>query len=58
MRKVVKIAERIQVGELAKRLTLKASEVIAKLLRQGTISNVNQTIEYETAQLVAIRRGL
>ena len=56
-RKVVKIAERIQVGELAKRLSLKASEVIAKLLRLGTISNVNQTIEYETAQLVAIDAG-
>ena len=56
-RKIVKIAERIQVGELAKRLSLKASEVIAKLLRLGTISNVNQTIDYETAQLVAVDAG-
>ena len=56
-RKVVKVAEQVQVGELAKKLSLKASDVIAKLLRLGTISNVNQNIDYDTAYLVATDAG-
>ena len=56
-RKVVKIAEQVHVGELAKKLSLKASDVIAKLLRLGIISNVNQNIDYDTAYLVASDAG-
>ncbi|HME44305.1 MAG TPA: translation initiation factor IF-2 [Syntrophorhabdales bacterium] len=53
VRKAVKIADQIQVGELAKRLSVKAQDVIARLLSLGTISNINQSIDYETASLVA-----
>ena len=52
-RKVVRIADHIQVGELAKRLSVKASDVIAKLLRLGVMSNINQTVDYDTASLIA-----
>ncbi len=52
-RKVVRIADEIQVGELAKRLSVKASDVISRLLSLGIISNVNQKIDYETAFLIA-----
>ena len=30
-------------------MSVKASDVIAKLLRLGVMSNVNQTIDYDTA---------
>ncbi len=56
-RKVVRISDTIQVGELAKRLSVKASDVIAKLVRLGVMSNVNQTIDYDMASLVAAGAG-
>ena len=56
-RKVVKIGDQVRVGELAKRLSMKASDVIAKLLRLGIISNLNQTLDYDTAYLVAVELG-
>ena len=48
-RKVVKISDQVQVGEFAKRLTVKASDVIARLLRLGVMTTVNQAIDYDTA---------
>ncbi len=56
-RKIVRIADHIQVGELAKRLSVKASDVIAKLVRLGVMSNVNQTIDYDLASVVAANAG-
>ncbi len=53
VKKVVKIADHILVGELAKKLSVKASDVIARLLRLGTMTNVNQSIDYDTAYMVA-----
>jgi translation initiation factor IF-2 len=52
-RKTIKIADQVQVGELAKKLSVKASDVIARLLRLGTMTNVNQSIDYDTAYMVA-----
>ena len=52
-RKIIKISDQVQVGELAKRLSVKASDVIARLLRLGIMTNVNQAIDYDTAYLVA-----
>ncbi len=56
-RKIVRISDQIQVAELAKRLSVKASDVIAKLLRLGVMSTVNQTIDYDMASLVAADAG-
>jgi translation initiation factor IF-2 len=56
-RKIVRISDQIQVAELAKRLSVKASDVIAKLLRLGVMSTVNQTIDYDMASLVAAGAG-
>ena len=38
-------------------MSVKASDVIAKLLRLGIMSNVNQTIDYDTACLIAADVG-
>ena len=56
-RKAVRIGDRVQVGELAKRLSVKAQDVIAKLLALGIMSNINQSIDYETAYMVATDLG-
>ncbi len=49
----VKIDETIVLAELAKRMGIKAADMIAKLMGMGVMVTVNQTIDYETASLVA-----
>ncbi|HNS14496.1 MAG TPA: translation initiation factor IF-2 [Syntrophorhabdaceae bacterium] len=56
-RKVVKVSDEIQVGELAKRMGVKAQEIIAKLFPLGVIATVNQAIDYDTAYLAATEMG-
>lgn len=56
-RKSIRVGDTVQVGELAKRLSVKASDVIAKLLSLGTMSTLNQNIDYDTASVVASEFG-
>ena len=49
----IKVDETIVLSELAKRMGLKANELIGKLMGMGVMTTVNQTIDYETAVLVA-----
>jgi len=49
----IKIDETIVLSDLAKRMGIKASEMIKKLLMLGIMATVNQTIDFETAVLVA-----
>lgn len=48
----IKIGDTISVGELAKRMGVKASEVINKLIGMGVMATINQSIDYEIASLV------
>ena len=49
----VKIDDTIVLSELAKRMGIKANEMIQKLMSLGVMVTVNQTIDYDTAVLVA-----
>ena len=49
----VKLDEAITVANLAKRMGVKAREVIAKLMELGLMATVNQAIDFDTASLVA-----
>jgi translation initiation factor IF-2 len=49
----IKVDDAIVLSELAKRMGIKASEIIGKLMGLGVMVTVNQTIDYETAVLVA-----
>ena len=53
IKKRIKVVETISVGELAKRMGVKAGEVIAKLMGLGVMATVNQALDVETAILVA-----
>jgi translation initiation factor IF-2 len=53
----IKIDDTIVLAELAKRMGIKASEMIAKLMGLGVMATVNQTIDYDTAVLVASEFG-
>ncbi|MFZ5587205.1 MAG: translation initiation factor IF-2, partial [Thermodesulfobacteriota bacterium] len=53
----VKVGEAINVGELAKRMGVKAAEVVGRLMRMGMMVTVNQILEAEEATLVANEFG-
>ena len=50
----VMIPDEITVGELASRLKATAADVIKRLMAMGVMASVNETIDYDTAALVAI----
>ncbi len=53
----VKIPEEITVGELASRMKKTAGEVIKCLMMNGIMAAINQTIDYDTAEYVAVELG-
>jgi translation initiation factor IF-2 len=55
--KSIDIMEVISVSELARKLNLKASDLIAKLMRMGMMVTINQQIDSETAMLLASEFG-
>jgi translation initiation factor IF-2 len=52
-KRVIKMGDMISVQEFAKKMSVKANEVIQKLMRLGMIATINQTIDLDTATLVA-----
>ena len=56
-KRVIELGDAISVGELAKQMTLKSGEVIAKLLGLGVLATINQMIDKDTAQIVADELG-
>lgn len=57
IKKVIKISEVISVGELAQRMGAKVGQVIKKLMDLGVMTTVTQTIDVDTASLVATEFG-
>ena len=53
----IKLGETIVVSDLAKLMSVKASEVVKKLMTMGTGATVNQSIDSDTAELVADEFG-
>lgn len=53
----VQIPDEIVVGELATRLKVTATEVIKKLFGLGVMANINETVDFDTASLVAEELG-
>ncbi|OGO88169.1 MAG: translation initiation factor IF-2 [Clostridiales bacterium GWF2_36_10] len=49
----ITVPDEITVGELASRMKTQAGEVIKKLMVMGMMASVNQSIDYDTAFLVA-----
>jgi translation initiation factor IF-2 len=53
----VKIPEEITVGELASRMKKTAGEVIKCLMKNGVMAGINQAIDFDTAEYVAVEMG-
>ena len=54
----VELPEEIMVGQLASRLHVTAGEVVKKLMLMGMMVTVNQSIDFDTAALVADEFGI
>ena len=57
IKRIVKITEVISAGELAKRLGVKSSEIIRKLMELGVMATINQMIDIDTATIIAAEYG-
>jgi len=53
----VTIPNEINVGELASRMKKTGAEVVRQLIKLGTMASLSDTIDYETAALVAMEMG-
>ncbi len=53
----VSIPDEITVGDLASRLKITAGDLIKKLFMLGVMVNVNQTVDFDTAYLIADEMG-
>ncbi len=53
----VTLPEEITVGDLAMKLKMTAAEVIKKLFALGQMATVNETLDFETAEIVATELG-
>lgn len=53
IKRKIKIVEGITVGQLAKRMSVKAGEVIKKLMQLGVMASVNELIDIDAASLAA-----
>ena len=57
IKKRITVHETITVSDIAHRMGVKASEVIAKLMRLGVMATVNQAMDVDTATLLATEFG-
>ncbi|MBV7434148.1 translation initiation factor IF-2 [Cardiobacteriaceae bacterium TAE3-ERU3] len=55
--KEVRIPETITVGELAQKMSVKASDLIKAMMKMGSMVTINQILDQETAALVAEELG-
>jgi translation initiation factor IF-2 len=53
IKRVIRISDSITVGELAKRMGVKANELIAELMRQGSMVTINHPLDFESAAILA-----
>ncbi len=52
-RYIIKISESISVGELAKRLGIKANDLIKSLMKMGMMVTINHALDFDTAVILA-----
>lgn len=52
-KRVIEIADSITVGDLAHQMSLKAGDVISKLIELGIMATINHSIDYTTASIIA-----
>ncbi|WP_224981484.1 translation initiation factor IF-2 [Geomonas agri] len=57
IKRIIKISESITVGELAKRMGIKATDLIRALMKLGVMATINHPLDFDTATLLATDFG-
>jgi translation initiation factor IF-2 len=57
IKRIIKITETISVGELAKRMGTKATDLIRILMKMGMMATINHPLDYDTAVILAADFG-
>jgi translation initiation factor IF-2 len=57
IKRIIKISETITVGELAKRMGIKANDLIRALMKMGLMVTINNPLDMDTATLLATDFG-
>ena len=52
-KRVVEMGDTITVTELASQMSVRGTDVVRRLMQMGTMANLNQSVDFETATLVA-----
>jgi translation initiation factor IF-2 len=53
IKRIIKISDVITVGELAKRMGIKANDLIRELISQGEMVTINHPLDFESASILA-----
>ncbi|MBW2122165.1 MAG: translation initiation factor IF-2, partial [Deltaproteobacteria bacterium] len=56
-KRVIRIEGAVSAGEMAKRMGIKANEIIRKLMGLGVMATINQSLDVDTASVVASEFG-
>ena len=56
-KRVVKMGDAVRVGDLAQQLMVKTTQVIGKLMQLGIMATVNQSVDFDTATMIADEFG-
>jgi translation initiation factor IF-2 len=57
IKRIIKITETITVGELAKRMGIKANDLIRALMKMGLMATINHPLDFDTSTLLANEFG-
>ncbi len=57
IKRIIKITETITVGEMAKRMGVKANDLIRSLMKMGFMATINHPLDFETASIIATDFG-
>ncbi|GFE61649.1 translation initiation factor IF-2 [Geobacter sp. AOG2] len=57
IKRIIRITESISVGELAKRMGIKANDLIKSLMKMGMMVTINHPLDYDTAVILASEYG-
>jgi translation initiation factor IF-2 len=57
IKRIIRITESINVGELAKRMGIKANDLIKSLMKMGMMVTINHPLDFDTAVILASEYG-
>jgi translation initiation factor IF-2 len=57
IKRIIRITESISVGELAKRMGIKANDLIKSLMKMGMMVTINHPLDFDTAVILASEYG-